>query len=289
MRITVCELPDDPTAFVPAWDALVTHVQREASELVLLPEMAFCPWFADSKQFEATVWQQALAAHDDWELRLYEAAPAVVAGTRPLQVGQERYNEGFLWDGVLGSQGVHAKALLAEEDGVWETAWFNRAAPEFSPAQVQQAKVGFLIGTELWMMNQVQAYGVEDVQLLLTPRGTSTEATQTWLAAARVAAVLAGAYALSSNRVSSSGAFGGQGWIIDPEGNVMGVTSERQPSITLDVDIEAASVAQDRYFPRFARARPEQVDQLRSDYSCMPSPWQPNLERWRSPRVRRSA
>ena len=23
MRITVCELPDDPTAFVPAWDALV--------------------------------------------------------------------------------------------------------------------------------------------------------------------------------------------------------------------------------------------------------------------------
>ncbi|NJO13211.1 MAG: carbon-nitrogen hydrolase family protein, partial [Gammaproteobacteria bacterium] len=74
------------------------------------------------------------------------------------------------------------------------------------------------------MMNQVQAYGLEEVHLLLTPRSTSAEATQTWLAAARVAAVLAGAYALSSNRVSSTGAFGGHGWIIDPEGNVLGIT-----------------------------------------------------------------
>jgi N-carbamoylputrescine amidase len=270
MRITVCELPDDPAAFAPAWDALITHVQREASELVLLPEMPFCPWFADSRRFDAMVWQKAIAAHDAWELRLHEAGPAVIAAARPMDFGDERYNEAFLWDSELGSFPVHAKSLLPEEHGMWEAAWYNRAAPEFTPAQVGPANVGFLIGTELWMMNQVQAYGLEDVHLLLTPRSTSVEANQTWLAAARVAAILAGAYALSSNRVSAGG-FGGQGWIIDPDGNVLGLTDRRHPSVTLDVDIAAAGLVHDRYFPRYAKARPEKIDQLRSRRSSIPA------------------
>jgi N-carbamoylputrescine amidase len=277
MRITVCELPDDPAEFAHAWDALIAHVQRESSELVLLPEMPFCPWFADCSHFDAAVWRKAVTAHDDWELRLHEAAPAVVAGARPTDVGEGRYNEAFIWDSELGSCPVHAKALLPEENGVWEAAWYQPAAPEFTPVQLREANLGFLIGTELWMMNQVQAYGLEDVQLLLTPRSTSAEATQTWLAAARVAAVLSGAYALSSNRVSNSGEFGGHGWIIDPEGNVMGFTDERHPSVTLDVDLTAARSAQDRFFPRYAKARPARVDQLRSRRAKRPS-----FEKWRS-------
>jgi N-carbamoylputrescine amidase len=277
MRITVCELPDDPAAFVPAWDALITHLQRAGSELVLLPEMPFCRWFADCRYFDANVWQQAIAAHSDWELRLHETAPAVVAGTRPRDFAAERYNEAFLWDCRLGSCAVHAKSLLPQEHGVWEATWYHRGAPEFTPARVGQANVGFLIGTELWMMNQVQAYGLEEVHLLLTPRSTSGEATQTWLAAARVAAVLAGAYALSSNRVSSTGAFGGHGWIIDPEGNVLGITDKRRPSVTLDVDLAAAGLAQGRCFPRYAKARPAQAEQLRAQRSKWPT-----FPRWRS-------
>jgi N-carbamoylputrescine amidase len=277
MRITVCELPDERSAFLPAWDALINHVRREASELLLLPEIPFCPWFADSRNFDAAIWQQAVAAHKDWESRLHEAAPAVIAGARPVDCGNERYNEAFLWDCKLGSCAVHAKSVLPEEHGVWEAVWYDRAAPEFTPARVGRANVGFLIGTELWMMNQVQAYALEDVHLLLTPRSTSAEATQTWLAAARVAAILAGAYALSSNRVSASGEFGGHGWIIDPEGNVMGITDQTHPSVTLDVDIAAVDRAQDRYFPRYGKARPAQVDQLRSRRGK----W-PNFQRWRS-------
>jgi predicted amidohydrolase len=277
MRITVCELPDDRSAFVPAWNALITHVRREASQLVLLPEMPFCSWFAGSRHFDADVWQQAITAHDDWESSLQEAAPAVVATSRPMHCGNQRYNEAFLWDCKLGSCAVHAKSLLPEEHGAWEATWYDRAAPDFAPAQVGRANVGFLIGTELWMMNQAQAYGLEHVHLLLTPRSTSAEATQTWLAAARVAAVLAGAYALSSNRFSSCGEFGGHGWIIDPDGNVMGITDQRHPCLTLDVDISAAGMVRDRYFPRYARARPAQVDQLRSRRGRWSS-----LQRWRS-------
>jgi len=256
MRVTVCELPDDRIEFEAAWTALVAHARREQSELVLLPEMPFCCWFADTRDFDAHVWDAAVESHDEWEERLRELAPAVVAGTRPVDFGNERYNEAFLWDVEHGSRAAHAQSLLPEEDGVWEASWYNRATPEFTPVQVGVANAGFLVCTELWRMDQAETYGTEDVQLLLTPRSTSLDAAPTWLAAGRVAAILAGAYSLSSNRVSSSGAFGGQGWIVDPEGNLLGTTDTHSPFLTFDVSVAAADAAKETHFPRYARARP---------------------------------
>jgi N-carbamoylputrescine amidase len=256
MRVTVCELPDDRAAFEAAWTGLVAHSRRENSELVLLPEMPFCAWFADTRQFDSHVWEAAVRAHDEWEQRLHELGPAVVAATRPVDFGNERYNEAFVWDVEQGSRAVHAQSLLPEEDGVWEASWYNRATPEFTPLQVGPANIGFLICTELWRMDQAETYGAEDVELLLTPRSTSVDATPKWLAAGRVAAILAGAYSVSSNRVSPSGAFGGHGWIIDPEGNLLGTTDAHSPYLTFDVSVVAADAAKSTHFPRYGRARP---------------------------------
>src|ERR1044071_7510279 len=89
MKITVCELPDDRAAFSSAWEALMVHVRREASELLLLPEIPFCPWFAGSRHFDPAVWQQAIAAHNDWELRLHEAAPPLGGGAPAVGWGNE--------------------------------------------------------------------------------------------------------------------------------------------------------------------------------------------------------
>ena len=44
-----------------------------------------------------------------------------------------------------------------------------------------------------------------------------------WLAVGLVAAVRAGGYSLSSNRVDSTGECGGIGWIIDPAGEVLAI------------------------------------------------------------------
>ena len=218
------------------------HVRRAESELVLLPEMPFCSWFADSQRVDAHVWEAAVRSHDQWEHRLAEAAPATIAATRPIDFGNERYNEAFLWDVERGMRGAHAQSDLRDEDGVREAAWYNAATPEFTPIEVGAATVGFLVCTELWRMDQARTYGIEGVQLLLTPRSTGIDELESWLAAARVAAILAGAYHLSSNRVSSSGTFGGHGWIMDPEGNVVCSTDPQSPYISADVDLAAAHV-----------------------------------------------
>jgi N-carbamoylputrescine amidase len=75
------------------------------------------------------------------------------------------------------------------------------------------------------------------------------------LAAGRVAAVLAGAFGLSSNRFSESGVYGGQGWIIDPDGKVLALTSAAEPAVSATIDLEAVESARKTY-PRYALAPP---------------------------------
>ena len=63
MRVTVCQLHDEPDAFAADWSALCAHARRERSELVLLPEMTFGRWFAVTRLFEERPWREALRAY----------------------------------------------------------------------------------------------------------------------------------------------------------------------------------------------------------------------------------
>ena len=53
MRVTVCQWPDETQAFTRTWGQLAAHVKAHRSELVLLPQMPFSPWFAASEKFDA--------------------------------------------------------------------------------------------------------------------------------------------------------------------------------------------------------------------------------------------
>jgi N-carbamoylputrescine amidase len=70
----------------------------------------------------------------------------------------------------------------------------------------------------------------------------------------RAAAVMSGAFCLSSNRggVDARGhAWGGHGWIIEPDqGTVLGTSSTERPFLTLEIDLSAAKQAKRRY-PRY--------------------------------------
>ena len=41
--------------------------------------------------------------------------------------------------------------------------------------------------------------------------------------------------------------FGGEGWVIDPDGKVLGVTSEAEPFLTVDIELEDAVRAKGTY------------------------------------------
>lgn len=82
---------------------------------------------------------------------------------------------------------------------------------------------------------------------------TELFSAQKWIAGGRAAAVMSGAFCLSSNRggVDATGIqWGGHGWIIDPDGYVLGLTSPENPFLTCDIDLSAATVAKQSY-PRY--------------------------------------
>jgi N-carbamoylputrescine amidase len=255
MIVTACEMHDGPEEFAADWERLVVHVREHASELVVLPEMPFHPWFATSRHFDPEIWAAAVAAHDAWEARLDELAPALVIATRPVDFGNERYNAGFVWSAEEGLRTVHTKAYLPDEPGVWEASWYHKETPDFVPAHIRNVALGFLICTEIWAMEQARAYGLENVNVLVTPRLTSDETLDKWLAAGRVASVLAGAFGISSNRCDGRNRFGGQGWIVGPDGEVLALTSRESPFVSVEIDLEAATRAKTTY-PRYALGPP---------------------------------
>jgi N-carbamoylputrescine amidase len=254
MRVTVCELRNDAHGLELDWKALVEHVKSKKSDLVLLPEMPFHKWVVGTKKFDPSIWQQAVRVHDHWIARLVELAPAMVIGSRPVIQNGKRHNEGFTWRSQSGYQPSHTKYYLPDEEGFWEASWYERGLRDFAVVQCGGIKVGFLICTELWFFEHAREYGKRGIHLLVCPRVTPQSSVDKWIAGGRTAAVVSGAFCLSSNLTgpnTESIAFGGSGWVIEPEeGNVLGVTSRDQPFITLEIDLEKAEKAK-RTYPRY--------------------------------------
>ncbi len=253
MRVTVCELGEASETLEQDWAELVTHVHGSGSELVLLPEMPFADWFARTRPADPTVWRAAVTAHERWLPRLGELAPAVVLGTRPVNREGRRHNEGFVHDTAGDCRAVHHKYYLPDEDGYWEASWYERGDGSFRTFPAGPAQAGFLICTDLWFLERARAYGRAGAHLLLVPRATPTVTTDKWLVGGRTAAVVAGAFCLSSNRrygEGPGGGMGGSGWIIDPDGGLLGVTSQEDPFLTLEIDLAAAVEARTSY-PRY--------------------------------------
>lgn len=248
MRVTVCELPDALDELEPAWRALVAHCRAAGSELVLLPELPFHPWFGDAPAFDAAVWGAVVEAHARWIERLTELAPAAVLATAPAVRGGQRVNEAFVWEAASGYRAAHQKHHLPDEPGYFEARWYGRGDGRFEPARAGAAQVGFCVCTELWSLDRARAYGAAGVHLLATPRLTDRAGGDRWLAGGRAAAIYAGAYSLSSNR--SSARHGGMGWVVDPDGAVLAVTGRDAPFATVDIDLARAEAARSTY-PRY--------------------------------------
>jgi N-carbamoylputrescine amidase len=153
-------------------------------------------------------------------------------------------------------ESLRSKYHMPDEPGSWEATWFQRGDPVFPAFHAGAASFGLNICTELWALETYAAYAALGVELVLSPRATALATKLKWLAVGVVAAVRSGAFSLSSNRVDPSGACGGGGWIIDPAGELLALTSAGEPFVTREIDLAAAAEAKGRY-PRsvFAQER----------------------------------
>lgn len=219
MIVTVCELPDDRSAFEDSWARLGEHVNKAGGGIVVLPGMAFSRWFNDGKPVDSVRWNGAVAEHDSWECRLSELGAALVLGSRPTDFGNERYDEGFAWAADSGMRSVHA-----------------RATRDFVPLQVCGVDIGLLIDEEAWAAEGPQPYARGEVDIIAMPRCTRFAGLAPRLERASTVAIEIGAYVLSSNRGTP---FEGQGWIIAPDGSMLGTTTPQQPFLSLEIEVSS--------------------------------------------------
>ncbi len=249
MRVTVCELPHEPAALDSAWAALCRHTVRNESELVLLPEFAMVEPVWESERFDPARWAAAEALSEAWTERFGELHTPHVVGTRPVTNGR-RLNEGYLWSADEGVAPLRSKFFLPAKEGNWEAQWFDRGDSDFSEFHAGALSFGLNICTELWALETYGVYAARGVNAILSPRATAAATTAKWLSVGVVAAVRSGAFSLSSNRVDPTGACGGVGWIITPDGQICATTSSDAPFATVDIDLGSSTAARESY-PRY--------------------------------------
>ena len=255
MRVTVTQI--DAAKLDDQWDALRQHIRDCESELVLLPEMCFAPWFCADPAPDETVWNDAVASHERWLERLHELDALIVVGTAPRTVAGDRQNVAFVWSAKMGLRWDHAKTYLPDDEGFWEANWYSRAPIDFQARSIGSLRLGIMICTEMWFLHHARDYGKAGIQLLFLPRSTPSGTNDKWLAGGRTAAVVSGAYSLSSNHAGCAGdmELGGCGWICDPDGAVLATTDADSPFVTLELDLARADAAKSTY-PRYVDDSP---------------------------------
>ncbi len=255
MKITVCELSQEENDFASYWERLLSHAKTEKSDLVLLPEMAFSSWFALNRTFDPAVWEAAIDSHDQWQSRFQDLAPAMILGSRPVNRDGKRLNEAFAWDMETGYHATHSKRYLPDEEGFWEASWYEQGEGRFKPIEIRGMKIGFMICTDIWFYQHARAYGKSGVHIIAHPRATQRANLDKWLVAGRAASVVSGAFCISSNHVNPRGHkpnLGGMGWITGTDGDVLGLTSTKDPIVTKGIDLTEAERAKQTY-PRYIK------------------------------------
>ena len=219
-----------------------TVTQIPEVDLVVLPELAFMPWLCATREVDPVAW--ARAAEEQHLERLADIPARVVVGTR----ANGRLNEAFAFTADTGLQVLHQKTYLPDEEGFWEASWYDRGPVSFQVIDTPAGRVGTSVCTEMWFTQH--AFAVADI--IAVPRATPIETTEKWLAGGMAHAVTSGAFCVSSNRSEavSGTTMGGAGWIADPDGTMLAVTSAVQPVIVADLDLEVARTAKSTY-PRY--------------------------------------
>lgn len=250
LKIGVCECPPEMAAGSEEWSRLARTVARESPDLFLLNEMPFGPWIAAAADFDRGAWTASCELHEAGLRRLGDLGAACVAGSRPLEAAGRRVNEGFVWTAAGGVRGVHNKQYFPDEEGYYEARWFEPGERSFRLAAAGPLQIGFLICTELMFNEHARHYGRSGAQVILVPRAVGKGSLHRWLVAMRMAAIVSGAYVVSSNRGGADArgqVFGGCGWIIDPGGDVVAQTSAATPAVFHEIDTAWVARAQTEY------------------------------------------
>ncbi len=240
-RVAVGEMHPELRPQTEAWENLCRDIDRASPDLFVLNEIPFGPWISARPDFDAEVWKSSIEAHEEGVAALSELGVPWVLGSRSVEIGGRRCNEGFVWSPSVGVQGVHTKQHIPDAPGYRETTWYEPGERHFNIVQLGEVRVGFLICTEIMFNEHARHYGRMGADLIVVPRAMPLAATHLFDVALQMSAVASGCYVASSNRggIDSTGeAFEGRGCVVDPGGRTVMQTSSFNPLVCYDIDTD---------------------------------------------------
>jgi N-carbamoylputrescine amidase len=249
--LTKCAIVEWPDGLDPAeenWDIVVEQVRNAQPHMLVTNEMPFGSWLASAEKFSARAADQSIAAHERGLAALSALGVPTIISSRPVWAGGSLVNEAFvLEDGTTRS--IHRKQFFPNEPGFYEANWFKGDTSGFIIQDIAGLKVGVLLCTELMFNEHARNYGRAAADLIVVPRSTG-RAHEKWITAGAMAAIVAGSYVLSSNRVGGSPgglAFGGKGFAFAPDGTWLVDTSAETPLRIIELDTEVSRRQKSRY------------------------------------------
>ncbi len=249
IRLAVCEAAVCMTPGDDNWRSLTIDAQDAKADMFLLNEMPFGPWIAASSepQFEDLIAVQRL--HEQALKHYGDLSIPIVLGNHPVFDEGNSIIEGFVWERGGAITTAHTKQYFPNEEGWYETLWFERGTQAFQIVEVGGLNVAFLICTDIMFNEWARHYGKEGADVIVVPRATPVQTLHRWKTAVQMAAVVSGCYVASSNRAGEEGdmTFGGLGWIVDPSGVVIAETSADEPVVAADIYRSVAAHAKREY------------------------------------------
>lgn len=253
LRIGFVEWPEGLTANGAHWDSTAAVLAASRPDILVTNELPFGPWLADSPDFSQAQAERSIRAHDEGLERLAGLGVPAILSSRPVWNGARLANEAFVLEGGR-VRPLHRKQMFPNEPGWFESAWYAGDGSGFAVADVLGIGVGVLLCTEAMFNERARFYGRQGASLIVIPRASGSNLAP-WNTAGAMAALVSGAYVVSSNRVGSTDAgtaFGGGGFAYAPGGELLAETAAAFPLRTFHLDTAHAASAQ-RGYPCYVR------------------------------------
>jgi N-carbamoylputrescine amidase len=242
MRVGYVEWPEGLQPSGPEWTRLAEQVVNARLDLLVTNELPFGRWIAADQTFDQVTAENSVAVHEAGLTALAALPVPAVLSSRPVWAGDRLANEAFVVEHGV-SRALHRKRYLPAEPDWFESNWYVPGDKGFQAADVAGVRVGVLLCTDAMFNEHARGYGRQGAALIAIPRATGSS-MEMWHVAGKMAAIVSGAYVISSNRVGSSPAgpaFGGGGFAYRPDGSLVGVTTLTDPLLVIEVEPDVSA------------------------------------------------
>ncbi len=248
-RVTFVQWPDGLEPRGPAFEQIRRQLDAANTDILVTNEMPFGAWAPTEVSYNATTASEWVEIHERGLDALRQLPVSSIVSSRPVLAGDRLANEAFAIENGQ-YRPLHHKQLFPAESGWQEAAWFRPATQGFSVHNIGGLDIGVLLCTELMFNENARHLGRMGADLIAVPRATG-QGVEVWRIACAMAAIVSGAYVVSSNRSEQADnrqpLFGGRGFAFAPGGELLGATSDTEPLATIIIDRDRTKAAKDEY------------------------------------------